>query len=539
MNGEKILRGAGLALALLFVFSSMFIPHLDTFSDKQGLDEEDPGLWNLAKATWQYFVTGEREGYPYTIHADENVHWGYTAAVQRTDSVFVNWITGDEKEQEGIFSLQGGVHERGFHVGLAQVQELTGVSWYRVFQFGPALWFTFTAFGVYAMLRPHPAAVPAAALVGLVPTTPRFLGPAILVPIGISLAWLPAAQILSRPGRERFGAALLLLLVTVWAFFVHLIGGFATIGLLLMGGIVGTAARRRRALGLIGLGLLPIVWLYRSFQAGIQSQVERIGDLPIDFTVFDGFGLWALGLWAIGCLLAPLLVHRLDEDDAISSWAGMSMISLGLIVSSVAFFEDRPYAMYDRWHPVFFFTAAIPAAFAITTAGELARETFRSYLPDGRRVAKLAPVLGLTLAILLAGTAVSKGTADHVDQSYYHTIKDEDWERFTWIRDNVGEDYEVFLAHPWKAPVLSAMTGKNPYTYLSPGTSPINGEDYREYVRTGGDAEFFITGDITLVATTGKPPLDIFETEREGVHLMEEEIAKEISHIRAAERPSR
>jgi len=534
MDKRKLLWGVGLALALAFVFSSMFIPHLDTFGDRQGIEEDDPGLLNLARASWQYWATGERDGYPYTIHADETVHWGSSATVQRTGSVFVDWVTGEKTDQEGIFSLRGAVHERGFHLVVGQVQELTGISWYHLIQYGPALWFTFTAFGVYSMLRPHPAAVPAAAFVGLVPTTPRFLGPAFLVPVGFSLAWLPATQILAKPARDRFAAALILLTVVVWAFFVHLIGGFAAVGLLLLSGLLGTAADRRRALALLGLGLIPLLWLYQSFSAGVEREIEQIGDLPIDFTIFDGFGLWALGLWALGSILSPLLAERLDEENAIPTWTGASMVALGLIIVSVSFFDERPYATYDRWHPVFFFTAAIPAGFAVSTAGWVGHELADRFSPE-ERLDWISPVAAVSLVLLLTGVALSVGTQTHIEQPYYHTIDDGDWERFTWIRDNVEGEYEVFLTHPWKAPILGAMTGKTPHAYLNPGSPPVNGEDYREYAEAGGTPSFFISNDITLVVTSGKPPYGLFVTTQYGVHQMEEPIAEEIAQIRSLE----
>jgi hypothetical protein len=535
MDKRKLLWGVGLALALAFVFSSMFIPHLDTFGERQGLDDGDPAVYNLAEATWQRFVTGEREGYPYTIHADENVHWGYSAAVQRTDSVFVDWVTGEESQHEGLFSLRGAVHERGFHLLLGQAQELTGVSWQNVFEYLPALWFTFTAFGVYAMLRPHPAAIPAAAFVGLVPTSPRFLGPAILVPIGFSLAWLPATQILSKPAQRRVSSAMLLLATVAWGFFIHLIGGFAAVGVLLMGGLVGTAAQRKRTLKLIAVALLPLIWLARTFTQGVQTEIERIGDLPIDWTVFDSFGLWMLGLWALGSILLPLLGTEGDEDHTIATWAGTSMVALGSIVATTALFDQRFYATYDRWHPVFFFTAAIPAAFAVTTAARIGREAIAAYLPQRRRLQRAAPALGVALAVLLAGTAASAGIDDHLDQEYYHVINDGDWERFAWIRDNVGGEHEVFLAHPWKAPILSAMTGKDPHAYLQPGNPPVNGGDYRDFARTGGSMELFVMNDITLVTSPRKPPFEPFEEQRSGVHAMNETITREIVEIRAME----
>jgi hypothetical protein len=39
--------------------------------------------------------------------------------------------------------------------------------------------------------------------------------------------------------------------------------------------------------------------------------------------------------------------------------------------------------------------------------------------------------------------------------------------------------------------------------------------------------------DITVVATAGGPPFDLFETKGPGVHLMEEDTAREIAKIRA------
>jgi hypothetical protein len=215
------------------------------------------------------------------------------------------------------------------------------------------------------------------------------------------------------------------------------------------------------------------------------------------------------------------------------------MVALGFIVATTALFETHVYATYDRWHPVFFFTASVPAAFAVTTAARIGREAIAAYLPERRRLRRAAPALGVGLAVLLAGTAASAGIDDHLDQEYYHVINDGDWERFTWIRDNVGDEHEVFLAHPWKAPILSAMTGKDPHAYLQPGNPPVNGGDYRDFARTGGSMELFVMNDITLVTSPQKPPFEPFEEQRSGVHAMDENITREIAEIRAMEEGGR
>jgi hypothetical protein len=534
-------KATGLALALAFVFATAFVPHLDTFGEREGLDEDDPGLVTLAEASWQYWVTGEREGYPYSTHVDENVHWVRATGIQHSDGVFVSYPTGEPTEQEGLFSLRGAVHERGFHLVLAEAQELTGVSWQTIFHYGPAAWWAFVAFGVWAMLRPHPAAIPAAAFVGLTPTTVRFLGPGFLVPVTFSLAWMPATQMLSGPAQKRGGAAALLGLTAAWAFFVHLIGGWAALGLLLVAGLLGTAAQRRRSLVLVALGALPGVWLYRTFEADVQTEIERIGDLPVDFTVFDNFGLWALGLWAGGLLLMALWPPRDEgvDEGTVHTWAGFSMAALGLIVATVALFDTRYYATYDRWHPPFFLAASVPAGYAVARLAALARRTADGMLPDVHARGHAAAAVALVAGLALAGTALSSGADDHVEEPYYRVMDDETWERYRYVQANVGDEHEVFLAHPWQAPVLAGLSGKTPHTYLQPGSPPIQGEDYRSFARDGGSLELFVSNDITLVVADGKPPFDAFETEREGVHAMKEDVATQIAEIRAAERNGR
>ncbi|PSG97200.1 hypothetical protein BRD56_05940 [Thermoplasmatales archaeon SW_10_69_26] len=109
---------------------------------------------------------------------------------------------------------------------------------------------------------------------------------------------MPATSTLAEEGRERFSSAALMLLVATWAFFVHLIGGFAAVGLIPLGGIFDTAAQRQRSLKLIGAALLLLAWLWRTFQSGVQREIDRLGDLPVDSTIFDAYGRIGLGTWA-------------------------------------------------------------------------------------------------------------------------------------------------------------------------------------------------------------------------------------------------
>lgn len=520
----------GLSVALVFVFLMAYTPHLDVFREER--QEDDSTLADLASYSYQR-AAGERGGYPYPLHVDENLHWAMSANIQRSEQLFVDYPVGKIHSDDRIYSLRGAVHERGFQLILAQVQSITGVPYFHLFQFLPALWLTFTAFGVYAMLRPHAAAIPAAAFVGLIPTTVRFLGPSFLVPIGFVLAWIPAALILSPFAHRRVGTAFVLAALVTWAFFIHLIGGFAAVGLLAIAGFSSVREERRSALLLLLTAVLPVLWLYRAFASGVEGELQREEGLPIDFTIFDGFGVSALVAWVFSL---PLFVYARPVRGRLplNTFALGSVLVFAMIILSTAADLNR-YATYARWHPIFFLLAAVPLGYLVAVAAGVVRVALLRIRSSNRLLAGARRTLPVASALLLAFAVVNGGVSGHLREQYYHVIDAGDWERFEWIAQNVGPEYEVFLVHPWKAPVLSAMSGKEPHTFLAPGAPPARGEDYDRFVETGQTAEFFILNDVTLVLSTRKPPHDFFVQLGPDVWGVKPEIAREIAAIRAEE----
>lgn len=524
-------EAGGLVVALGFVALMAFIPHLDTF--RAPPPEELPEAARLASAG-AGFVRGTRADYPFPLHVDEYAHWVQVSAMQRDESVVPDDpFSGAPAAPGGLLSLRGTVHERGFHLVLAEVQWLTGISFFSLFRFLPALWLAFGAFGVYACLRPSPLAVPAAALVGLVPTTLRFLGPGFLVPIGFVLPWIVAVALLVQPARQRLGAALLLLVTLTWAFFIHLIGGFAAAALLVFMAPFGKRDERRAGAIILLLAALPLAALFQTFGADVEKEVKTEEFLPIDFTIFDDYGLPALFLWAAGTVLVltrPPTVARVPTV----TFTLASLLFLALIIGSVALDLDR-YATYARWHPPFFFTAAVPASYALVLLGQGIAAGTRRLLPrlSLRHVPRLLGVLAAS-ALMVASTA--QGIEFHIKQPFYHVVDEREWSIFQSIEGRLGPDYDVFLAHPWKSPVLTAMTGKHPYSFLIPGGAPIHGTEYDLVLATGGTLEFFILNDITFVIDPQVPPPAPFEPIGDGVWALPPEVAQEIASIRAIER---
>lgn len=501
------LEAAALGAVVATVVASMYLPHADSVTNPP---PEGPGLWQLGRVYWAWLVRGDTDDYRYTVHVDENSHWVGVASTERAQTLRHDGLFFSLAQDQTPLSLRGLVHERGFHVALVTFQQLTGMPWLEVFRFLPALWMGATATLLWAALRPWPGALLAAGLLALVPTSARLLGPGFLVPIGFGLAWMVAVLLLLPEATRRGRTAGLLLLVVVWAFFIHLIAGFAAL-LVVLCALPFAHGTRKGMAQLAAAAFLPMLALYHAFESDIGVETARLEFLPLDFTVFDHVGVPFLALWVAGCALAVLRPPTRQRLPILAATLA-SLVALSFIIVNVAL-ELRLYALYDRWHQPWAVLACVPVAFALWRAAEAgarglgwlaARLPARLLQRAGARSSG-HPAFAVGLAVLAFVAASDAGIARHIDEPYYHVLNDADWEAFTWAAANVNSSYEVFLAHPWKAPVLSALTGKQPLTWLSPGAPPVRGEDWDAYVQGRyADGMWLVGEEVSLVVT---PPL--------------------------------
>lgn len=535
MSGRGVWETVQLVAALTFVFLMAYTPHVLG----HGVDQLDPpNVREIISPYYHTFVKQDRDPYPYPLHVDEHIHWVYVSNLQRNHETQMHDAYSPPVEGQSAFaSLRGAVHERGFHVVIASIQWITGIPMDVLFHYLPAVWLAFGALGLYAALRPHPAAPIVAAFVAFVPTTVRFMGPAFLVPIGFVLAWLPAVLILAGPSLRRVSSSILLIVAVVWSFFIHLIGGFAAVALLMLAAACGPSQERKPRLAILALAFTPLLWIARAFTADVQNELNREEDLPIDLSIFDALGPVLIIAWLVGILL---LFARPPMRSRASFFAAslMSLATLGLILAGLTFEWDS-YATYARWHPPFFFLAAVPLGFLFD---RIRHATFAAFTKMGTRFRGkprvLEQVYAYAIVVVVFGLAGFQGIQDHVQTPYYRVIQDSDWEAFQVVVDTAGPEYEVFLTHPWKAPVLTAISGKSPRSVLYPGAPPVRGEEYANYLQTGASLDYFILNDVTLVVAAGRPPFPQFVELGPDVWGLHPDIARQIAEIRAAERAS-
>lgn len=419
---ERVLSVAALGAILALVYVVARLPHLDL---------------------------GVGGAYAYPRHMDEWVHWGRTAAIVRQGTVA---FTGP---WSGTATAPPFYHEVGFHAYLATVHKVTGIGFQPIFDHGPALALVVVALGNYAIGQRFGYGHEAALLTALVPTSPRFLGPALLVPITFSfLLFVPGVLLCLR--HRRWGAVGLvgLLAVALWTQHARAALFFLVPALL----VAGHLARRRRrlAVGLATAVLVPLVLVVPVFLDSAIAQTLREPFLPIDRTIFDAFGVVTLGLFAAGAGWA--IADRRDRDEP-AILAVASLVALGLLVSR-PFLGFDPAGLYDRAHMLFFFTAAPVAGYGLA---RLRRLGTRTAWPD------LHAPMTAGVAALVAGLAVAGGVQGHLDQPYYRVIADEDWEAFAWIDEQLPADRDRILMEPWKALAFGAVSDRHVVEVQFPG----------------------------------------------------------------------
>lgn len=479
-----------LAIVLLFVALVTYLPHMQTLEGEinpsgavVNKSERDP--WTRLGLAYVSVLNGSKDDYEYPMHVDEDVHWVRAAAIQRADSMsYPNPYTGQPPRESGALSLKGSVHEQGFVLAFAQFQELTGIPFILIIRFFPAIFAALTAWLVWVALRPWPGAAVAAALVALIPSSPRFLGIAFWVPIGIGLAWIATGMIVARYATSDRRTLFLALMLGAWAFYIHLIAGFAFL-LVFLASIPANLGRVWRDMMTFGaLIAVPMVWFFGAFAADFGREAKVLGHLPTDFTIFDQIGIPFLVAWSAGCSLVVLRPPASTYRPPIYAATIASVVSLGLMVTNFVL-DLEVYALYDRWHQPMVLFATVPVAYGIVEIVRWTGEVIRSH--SGRRAIRpltmrpRAMMVGGALAtVLLGGFVATPGLAAHLDEPYYYFMTDESWERML-AASELGPEYDAFLVHPWQAPIFNALTGKRPHTWLDPGEPPFRGLEYQAY----------------------------------------------------------
>lgn len=470
----------GLPLVLGFVMLVHSLPHLPGPGADGALDAY-PTL--LDRATDDH--------YPYPIHVDEHIHAAFAGKMIRDRVIDINNPYTDAEPAKEIFSVSGFRAERGFTLGIVEMHDLLGVPLGVLFRFLPAIWSGYLALTVWYALRPAPGAIASAAFVAILPTTSRFLGVGFLISSPFALPWIFAALAVTVRGQGPARFFAIMLLVT-GAYFQHLVLGTLTIGTALAAMLLNPRLRVSDRVGITAATLLPMLWILPGIWAQVQEAVGGEHSLPFEAAIFAHPGAVvyllavlgsAIAFWGMRASTTP---HR-----ALAVMAVLMAFSMWWSLEN----DHRNDATYSRLLFAFFLSIGSLAGLAI---GQAARWSTRAW----RRPQVAAAALAAVLVAMSLPTAI----AGNLETPYYRVHNDASWASVEAFEGSGAGPGDVFLMHPWQAPLANAVTGAEPHTYLMPGNPPIRGEDWTFYVRSNGaDADWLDERDIRYVVNGPRP----------------------------------
>ena len=122
-----------------------------------------------------------------------------------------------------------------------------------------------------------------------------------------------------------------------------------------------------------------------------------------------------------------------------------------------------------------------------------------------QRVADMASgvflvLLGLVVVVAALVIAIPK----HQRTPYYQMIDREDYQAFSWIRDNLNGRYSKAMLDPWKATAFIAITQKPIYSRIHAFPKPED-EKANEFLDKGSQDTAFLRANGINIVYSRKP----------------------------------
>ena len=409
-------------------------------------------------------AVGPRNDLPYAFHVDEWTHLAYAEALVQNDRVpHIEPLYGQD--------IVGYRPELGFRVVLAELYLVTGTNWEAMSRIVAGAGFVLFVVTMLYLGR----VLGTGNLIGLIalgtPTTLRFLGPALVVPVALALSFLTALPIiLLQPSlRDSWRGPILVSLLLLATIVVHPPTGLVAAPIV-AGVAAYLASRRGRPMevslwisAVLGL-LIPLVW-FLLLSGALRSELLSEAAL----TVEDGQGLVKDFISNVGIVRLSLFAIAVF---AIFYWKILDELSLpylalmgayGLLVAFVGLHTLGAVSganLYDRSWLYLDVTVSVTAGLGLTIIGERLHKN-NGYL------SKLLGKSRLILLCLLAGLIVSTAWYSQAREPWYRLATQESLEDFRWIGEHLNGTVGLTLINPVVAVTYPAIAGRPVYASAS------------------------------------------------------------------------
>jgi hypothetical protein len=447
---------------------------------------------------------------PYPVHIDEWLHLANAKAVQAADSTTYldpfsgSWIVSP-----------GSNLEIGFLLFWGAFQSISGLDWFTIIRWFPAIVFMITVLCVYVLARREGYGWEAAFFASLIPTTVGILGPGFLVPVALALPFIPLSLFLAFNYRT-WWSYLLIFIFTCFLLSVHAATAVGLVIIFVPYILLNFRGDFKRSLGIALALAVPFLalfpWIFRMLLPTAKElltpqPVPVYVDLP---TILSHYGYLPTALSLAGCFLLAMRGGKRNY--------GLVLGLLALLAMLVAFFSFQ-YGieiMYERGLLYLMLILSIIAGSGLAAVRGI-------QLPAklaGRIPPLLARKIGIILCLVLVGVTLAVTIPNREDTPYYHMIDEEDYQAFAWIRDNIDNTYNRALLDPWKATAFVAITQKSVYTRIHVSPLPRDLEAYQFLDNGCRDTAFLRDNGVSIVYTRDACDNPDLVEVRENVYLL-------------------
>lgn len=416
----------------------------------------------LTFSVFMIFLPHWSDNFYLPFHVDEWIHWKYSRAVMETgSSSFTNPYTGN-----GIIQSL----ELGFHFITASIKWITGATFNSIVVFMPSIIAVFTslvAFNIGERLE-RKFGLEAALIVSFLPTTCRMMGPSFYVAVSLGLLFIVFIIWL---GQLRRALAALLIPFFIWCvFLIHPPSALACIIIaFLYAHLLILEKEYKLSVLTFSLSLIPIAMVFMlttRWDYSLQEVIDAFFGGKTFFAEYDLPKIWPsfehLGIvtWVL-CIIGAYFAFR--RGKVIQRTITLSAIAF---IALIGFYDKLGYGlpiMYERSFMYLFLMVALIAGFGMSELRRLLMDNREKIIPKQyKQISKhIGVIVPAVVCILLVTTTVPA----HLEIPYYQMIDEEDYEAFTWIRDNIesyrdeNHPYDRAAVDPFMASPFSAITG--------------------------------------------------------------------------------
>ena len=439
-----------------------------------------------------YIAFIPRFDYQYPVHIDEWGHMAQSKAVLKAGSIeHVNPYMG----HAGIGPVEK--MEVGFHVLLGVFQRISGLSWMDIFRYLPSLLFTLTVLSVYILARREGFGWEAALFTCLIPTTVGIMGPSFLVPVSMALIFVPLSLFVVFNVRTPWSYLVLFIFICFLAS-IHPPSTVITVITIIPSILLTMRGNLKRGLGFLVAALLPFSVaiplsydLILSTAKGLFSPqtLPAYHDFPM---IIRLYGPIPIALCLIGTFF--LFMNGGKKNYSI-------LLGLLVITAMGAIFYTLHYGIGLLYLRGLLFSMLMIGIVAGAGLMKLRRMELPGLSNIKARMPKVVQAAGILISLVLIGYTLSYAIPIRQNISYYHMIDNEDYEAFTWIRDNVDDSYQRAILNPWKGIPFSAITGK--YVYAFTEIAPTDRDmEARKFLTNGcRDTNYLVRNRISIIYT--------------------------------------